>query len=91
MTIPSRIPDVRDSHMSSQSACARSAQTSQWLAITTSRSVIGHAIRRPEPHRPAADPDGDLQMLEWMTAGACVRLALFVHDADATREFASDR
>jgi phosphoserine phosphatase len=35
--------------------------------------------------------DGDLQMLEWATAGAGARLALFVHHDDAAREFAYDR
>jgi phosphoglycolate phosphatase-like HAD superfamily hydrolase len=35
--------------------------------------------------------DGDLQMLEWATAGPGARLALFVHHDDAAREFAYDR
>src|SRR6478672_2432614 len=35
--------------------------------------------------------DGDLQMLEWSTAGSGARLALFVHHDDAAREFAYDR
>jgi len=35
--------------------------------------------------------DGDLQMLEWATAGSGARFALFVHHDDATREFAYDR
>jgi phosphoglycolate phosphatase-like HAD superfamily hydrolase len=35
--------------------------------------------------------DGDLQMLEWATAGDGARFALFVHHDDATREYAYDR
>jgi hypothetical protein len=35
--------------------------------------------------------DGDLQMLEWATAGTGARLALFVHHDDEAREFAYDR
>ncbi len=35
--------------------------------------------------------DGDLQMLQWTTAGAGPRFALIVHHDDATREFAYDR
>ncbi len=35
--------------------------------------------------------DGDLQMLQWATAGEGARFALFVHHDDAVREFAYDR
>jgi phosphoserine phosphatase len=35
--------------------------------------------------------DGDLQMLQWATAGAGARFALFVHHDDPDREFAYDR
>jgi hypothetical protein len=35
--------------------------------------------------------DGDLQMLEWTTAGGGARLALVVHHDDAVREYAYDR
>jgi phosphoglycolate phosphatase-like HAD superfamily hydrolase len=35
--------------------------------------------------------DGDLQMLQWATAGPGARFALFVHHDDAAREFAYDR
>jgi hypothetical protein len=35
--------------------------------------------------------DGDLQMLQWATAGSGARLALFVHHDDGEREFAYDR
>jgi hypothetical protein len=37
------------------------------------------------------DSDGDLQMLEWTTAGADPRFALVVHHIDAEREWAYDR
>ena len=35
--------------------------------------------------------DGDLQMLQWTTAGSGARFALIVHHTDATREWAYDR
>jgi hypothetical protein len=35
--------------------------------------------------------DGDLQMLQWTTAGPGARFALFVHDDDEAREFGYDR
>jgi hypothetical protein len=35
--------------------------------------------------------DGDLQMLEWATAGDGARFALFIHHDDAVREYAYDR
>ena len=35
--------------------------------------------------------DGDLQMLQWTTAGSGPRLALIVHHTDAQREWAYDR
>jgi phosphoserine phosphatase len=35
--------------------------------------------------------DGDLQMLQWTTAGRGTRFALFIHHDDAEREFAYDR
>ncbi len=35
--------------------------------------------------------DGDLQMLQWTTAGKGARLALIVHHTDADREWAYDR
>jgi len=35
--------------------------------------------------------DGDLQMLQWTTAGQGPRFALIVHHTDAAREWAYDR
>ena len=35
--------------------------------------------------------DGDLQMLQWTTAGSGPRFALIVHHTDAQREWAYDR
>ncbi len=35
--------------------------------------------------------DGDLQMLQWTTAGEGARFALYVHHTDAVREWAYDR
>ena len=35
--------------------------------------------------------DGDIEMLQWTTAGSGRRLGLFIHHDDATREYAYDR
>ncbi|MGE3315680.1 MAG: haloacid dehalogenase-like hydrolase, partial [Planctomycetaceae bacterium] len=35
--------------------------------------------------------DGDLQMLQWTTAGSGARFGLIVHHTDAKREWAYDR
>jgi phosphoglycolate phosphatase-like HAD superfamily hydrolase len=35
--------------------------------------------------------DGDLQMLQWTTAGSGLRLAVYIHHTDAEREWAYDR
>ena len=35
--------------------------------------------------------DGDLQMLQWTTAGDGARFALYVHHTDGEREWAYDR
>jgi hypothetical protein len=35
--------------------------------------------------------DGDLQMLQWTTAGSGARLGLIVHHTDAEREWAYDK
>jgi hypothetical protein len=35
--------------------------------------------------------DGDLQMIQWTTAGSGARFGLIVHHTDAEREFAYDR
>ena len=56
----------------------------------------GQAGRHPDRigRRPIAafgNSDGDLQMLQWATAGSGARFALFVHHDDAAREFAYDR
>lgn len=51
-------------------------------------------IQRHIGRRPIAafgNSDGDLQMLQWTTAGAGPRFALYVHHTDAEREWAYDR
>jgi hypothetical protein len=51
-------------------------------------------INRHIGRRPIAafgNSDGDLQMLQWTTAGPGVRFALIVHHTDADREYAYDR
>ena len=52
------------------------------------------AINQHIGRRPIAafgNSDGDLQMLQWTTAGQGARFALFVHHTDAGREWAYDR
>ena len=52
------------------------------------------AIQSRIGRRPIAafgNSDGDLQMLQWTTAGGGPRFAMFVHHDDAQREFAYDR
>ena len=52
------------------------------------------AINKHIGRRPLAafgNSDGDLQMLQWTTAGAGPRFALYVHHTDAEREWAYDR
>jgi hydroxymethylpyrimidine pyrophosphatase-like HAD family hydrolase len=51
-------------------------------------------IQKHIGRRPIAafgNSDGDLQMLQWTTAGSGARFALIVHHDDAAREFAYDR
>ncbi|MBI1282708.1 MAG: haloacid dehalogenase-like hydrolase [Thiobacillus sp.] len=51
-------------------------------------------IQRHIGRRPIAafgNSDGDLQMLQWTTAGKGARFALYVHHTDAEREYAYDR
>ena len=58
----------------------------------TGKSVVGineHIGRRPIAA--FGNSDGDLQMLQWTTAGEGLRLALIVHHTDADREWAYDR
>ena len=50
-------------------------------------------INRHIGRRPIAafgNSDGDLQMLQWTTAGTGSRFALLVHHTDAVREYAYD-
>jgi phosphoserine phosphatase len=52
------------------------------------------AIQKYIGRRPIAafgNSDGDLEMLQWTTAGKGARLALLVHHNDAAREWAYDR
>jgi phosphoglycolate phosphatase-like HAD superfamily hydrolase len=52
------------------------------------------AIQKYIGRRPIAafgNSDGDLEMLQWTTAGNGARFALLVHHNDATREWAYDR
>jgi phosphoserine phosphatase len=52
------------------------------------------AINQHIGRRPIAafgNSDGDLQMLQWTTAGHGLRFALYVHHTDAEREWAYDR
>ena len=52
------------------------------------------AINQHIGRRPIAafgNSDGDLQMLQWTTAGAGAKFALYVHHTDGEREWAYDR
>jgi hypothetical protein len=51
--------------------------------------IQSHIGRRPIAA--FGNSDGDLQMLQWTTAGDGLRFALIVHHDDAEREFAYDR
>jgi len=53
-------------------------------------AAIQHHIGR-RPVMAFGNSDGDLQMLQWTTAGSGARFALIVHHDDAEREFAYDR
>jgi phosphoglycolate phosphatase-like HAD superfamily hydrolase len=50
--------------------------------------INSHIGRRPIAA--FGNSDGDLQMLQWTTAGRGARLALLVHHTDAAREYAYD-
>ena len=51
--------------------------------------IHGHIGRRPIAA--FGNSDGDLQMLQWTTAGTGARFALYVHHTDDKREWAYDR
>jgi phosphoglycolate phosphatase-like HAD superfamily hydrolase len=51
--------------------------------------INAHIGRRPIAA--FGNADGDLEMLQWTTAGKGARLALLVHHTDAAREWAYDR
>lgn len=51
--------------------------------------IQSHIGRRPIAA--FGNSDGDLQMLQWTTAGSGLRFALLVHHTDAEREWAYDR
>jgi phosphoserine phosphatase len=50
-----------------------------------------HAFIGRRPIAAFGNSDGDLQMLQWTTAGPGARLAMIVHHTDAEREAAYDR
>ena len=52
-------------------------------------SIHEHIGRRPIAA--FGNSDGDLQMLQWTTAGTGPRFGLIVHHDDAQREYAYDR
>jgi hypothetical protein len=51
--------------------------------------INSHIGRRPIAA--FGNSDGDLQMLQWATAGKGARFALLVHHTDANREWAYDK
>ena len=50
-----------------------------------------HTGRRIGASVACGNSDGDLQMIQWTTAGSGVRFGLIVHHTDADREYAYDR
>ncbi|MCB0256486.1 MAG: haloacid dehalogenase-like hydrolase, partial [Anaerolineae bacterium] len=50
-----------------------------------------HKFIGQRPLAAFGNSDGDLQMLQWTTAGDGRRFALYVHHTDAEREWAYDR
>jgi len=52
-------------------------------------AISSHIGRRPIAA--FGNSDGDLQMLQWTTAGRGARFALLVHHTDSAREWAYDR
>ena len=52
-------------------------------------SINTHIGRRPIAA--FGNSDGDIEMLQWTTAGAGSRFGMIVHHTDAEREFAYDR
>jgi hypothetical protein len=64
------------------------------LALNDDKEGKPVGIQRHIGRRPIAafgNSDGDLQMLQWTTAGSGPRFALYVHHTDAEREWAYDR
>jgi len=52
-------------------------------------AIHNHIGRRPIAA--FGNSDGDLEMLQWTTAGKGARLAMLVHHTDGVREWAYDR
>ena len=55
------------------------------------KPIAIHQIIGRRPIAAFGNSDGDLQMLQWTTAGLGPRFALYVHHTDAEREWAYDR
>jgi len=55
------------------------------------KPVVVHLLIGRRPIAAFGNSDGDLQMLQWTTAGPGARFALYVHHTDAEREWAYDR
>ena len=53
--------------------------------------MVGKTGLFPAPVAAFGNSDGDLQMLQWTTAGEGARFGLIVHHTDAGREWAYDR
>jgi phosphoglycolate phosphatase-like HAD superfamily hydrolase len=63
----------------------------QFVDDKAGKPVGIHQFIGRRPIAAFGNSDGDMQMLEWATAGGGVRFALFVHHDDAKREYAYDR
>ncbi len=57
----------------------------------TGKPVGIHKFIGRRPIAAFGNSDGDLQMLQWTTAGSGLRFGLIVHHTDAEREYAYDR
>ena len=55
------------------------------------KPIIIQTLIGRRPIAAFGNSDGDLQMLQWTTAGSGPRFALIVHHTDAAREWAYDR
>jgi hypothetical protein len=81
--------EVRDARRQARARALCPSSTSSTTRKASRSASSQHIGRRPI--LAFGNSDGDLQMLQWTTAGSGARLALIVHHTDADREWAYDR